>query len=117
MIQLRSEPAGILGRLVADALQHGADTLEIEYNDGREDVCSLKGGIGFGIASIESSSDDARAMREQLYAIRKKGKIISVGGESYHLAVVTYDSFGEDAFRVKIERRPNKAVEQRTKED
>ena len=109
-MQLRSEPAGILGRLIADALQHGADTLEIEYKDGREDVCAIKGGIGFGIASIESSSDDASAMREQLYAIGKKGKIISVRGESYHLAVIMYDSFGEAAFRVKIERRPNKAI-------
>ena len=109
-MQLRSESAGILGRLIADALQHGADTLEIEYKDGREDVCAIKGGIGFGIASIESSSEDARAMREQLYTIGKKGKIISVRGESYHLAVIMYDSFGEDAFRVKIERRPNKAI-------
>ncbi len=65
-MQLRSERAGILGRLIADALQHGADTLEIEYKDGHEDVCAIKGGIGFGIASIESSSEDARAMREQL---------------------------------------------------
>lgn len=96
--------------MVRDALQHGADALEIEYKDGREDVCALKGGIGFGIASIESSSDEARALREQLYAIGKEGKIISVGGESYHVAVITYDSFGEDAFRVKIERRPNKAI-------
>jgi hypothetical protein len=114
MIQLRSEPVGILCRLIADALQHGADTLEIEYKDGREDVCAIKGGIGFSIASIESSSDDARAMREQLYAIGKKGKIISVRGESYHLAVIMYDSFGEDAFRVKIERRPNKAINANT---
>ena len=74
MIQLRSESASILCRLIADALQRGADILEIEYKDGREDVCAIKGGIGFGIASIESSSEDARAMREQLYTIGKKGR-------------------------------------------
>lgn len=109
-MQFGSEPGGILHRLVAGALKQGADTLEIEYEDGREDVCALKGEKGVGIASIESASEDARTLREHLYAIGREGTTITVEGRSYHLTVVTYDSFSEDAFRVKITRTPNKAI-------
>ncbi|MBI2918054.1 MAG: hypothetical protein HYY01_08665 [Chloroflexi bacterium] len=110
-MQLRSEPGGILHRLVADTLRHRADTLEIEYKDGREDVCALRGKTGAGIASIESTSEDARTLREHLYAIGREGRSITVGGRSYHLTVVTYHSFGEDAFRVKIRKTPNRAID------
>ena len=102
---MRSEPEGILDSLVAKAIQQGADALEIEYNDGREEICAIKGNIGFGIASIESSSDDAATLRKQVAGIGKKGKIIAVHGAAYHLTVKKYDSFGETAFRVRIERR------------
>ena len=108
MVQLRSEPEGILNNLVAEAVRQGADALEIEYKDGREEVCAMKSDTWFAIASIESSSDDAATLREQLYAIERKGKIVAMHGASYRLTVKTYHSFGEDAFRVRIERRPNR---------
>jgi hypothetical protein len=106
MVQLRSEPEGILDSLVSKAVRQGADTLEIEYKDGREEICAMRGDIGYSIASIESSSDDAATLREQVSGIGKKGKIIAVHGASYRLTVKTYESFGETAFRVRIERSP-----------
>jgi hypothetical protein len=103
----QSSPDGILARLVAEAVQHGADELTIEYRDGCEEVCAMKNGFGFGIANLDSSGEEACALREQLCAIGKKASTISVGGATFRLQVSTYDSFGEDAYRVRIQGRPN----------
>lgn len=110
MIMPRSNPDDILVRLVTEAVRHGADELHVEYKDGCEEVCAMKGGVGFGIANLESSGEEACALREQLCAIGKKGTTISADGATFRLQVNTYDSFGEDAFRVRIQRRPDKRV-------
>ena len=107
MIRPRSNPDDILTRLVTEAVRQGADELEIEYRDGCEEVCAMKGGVGLGIASLDSSGEEACALREQLRAIGKKGGTITAGTASFRLHVSTYDSFGEDAYRVKIQTRPN----------
>ena len=96
----------ILGQLVAKAVQLGADGLDIEYKDGQEEVCAMKGNTGFGIASIDSSSAKADSLENALSAIGRKGKEIEIAGTTYLLKVSTYDSFGETAYSVKIERRP-----------
>jgi len=63
----------------------------------------MKGVMGFGIASLKSSGEEASALREQLSAIGKKGKTIRAEGASFRLKVRTYDSFGETAYRVEIQ--------------
>lgn len=98
----------ILAQLVSEAVRHGADQLEIEYKDGFEEVWAMNGGDGIGIANLESSGEEACALREKLWAIRRKGSTITVGGATFHLKVSTYDSFGEVAYRVRIQRKPNK---------
>ena len=99
-----SPPNDILERLVLDALRHGADELDVEYKDGHEEVCAMKSNIGIGIASLESSSEEAGELRKRLYAMTKKRDTITIQGTSYHLKAEIYDSFGEDAFRVAIRR-------------
>lgn len=107
MIKPRTNPDDILVRLVSKAMRHGADELEIEYPDGCEEVCAMKDGMGFGIASLDSSGEEACVLREQLCAIEKRGATVSTDGASFRLRVDMYDSFGETAHRVRIERRPN----------
>ena len=91
--------------IVSKAIEIGADKLEIEYKDGYEEVFTLKGGRGFGIAKLESSSEEAALLREELYVIgkRKKGRIRTADAH-YDVNVEIFDSFGEDAFRVTLEK-------------
>ena len=109
MVQESSSPDHILARLVFDALQHGADELDIEYKDGREEVFAVKGAMGLGIASLDSSGEEATTLRKQLYAVVRKGKTIRVQRARYRLTATVYDSFGEDAFRVTIRRGPSRS--------
>jgi hypothetical protein len=97
--------------LVAEAVRRGADGLDIEYKDGCEEVCAMKGCVGFGIASLDSSSEEARDLRRQLHAIGKRGETISTAGGTFRLKVRTYDSFGETAYRVEIRARPNQGMQ------
>ena len=107
MTQTQPNPDDILAQFVAEALQLGADELDIQYKARHEEVCAMKGSMGFWIATLDSSGAEAGALREQLRTIGKKGKTLNVMGAPYRLNVATYDSFGETAFRVTIGRRPN----------
>ena len=59
--------------------------------------------MGFGIARLDSSSKEATNLRNQLYRINKnKEGIIRLNDKEYKLNVETYESFGEDVFRLTI---------------
>ena len=108
MIRPDTNPDSILARLVARAVEYGADGLEIEYKDGHEQVCAMKGCLGFGIARFPSSSEEAGALRDQLCAIGRRGTTITTSAGDARLKVSTYESFGETGYRVQIQTRPNK---------
>ena len=56
--------------------------------------------------TFASSSREAKELRENLYAARKKPVRTAIGGQVWILNVGVYDSFGEDAFRVRIDPAP-----------
>lgn len=101
----------VLKQLIAKALELHADSLEIEYKDGREEVCAMRGCVGVGIASLDSCGKEARALRELLHKSRKKRLSLTLRGQTYKLKVEVYDSFGEEAYRIDI-RSPNKPSEE-----
>ncbi len=101
-----SKPKTLLEDLCEHALSCGTQSIEVEYKDGREWVFARRGAMAFGIASFKSSSRDARELRENLYAARKKPVRAAIGGRVWILKVGVYDSFGEDAFRVRIDPAP-----------
>src|SRR5574337_324214 len=101
-----SKPKTLLEDLCEHALSCGAQSIEVEYKDGREQVFALEGGIALNTANFASRSPDARELRENLYAARKKPVRTAIGGEVWILKVDVYDSFGEDAFRVRIDPAP-----------
>ena len=95
----------VLERLAAQAIAGGAKTLRIEYDEGYEEVSACQGDVGVSIGCrIPSSSEDAKSLRAELYAMGKHPRRIDVGGRTYELRCQLYDSFGEDAFEVKIRR-------------
>ena len=102
----KSENSGatILADIVNQVLATGATKFEVEYKDGEEHVCVMHGAVGFGIAALPSSSDEAQELRAQLYRLEKKPGKVEIDGIEYLLRAEIFDSFGEDAFRVEISR-------------
>ena len=93
-----------LEQLAAEAIRLGADGLEVEYKDGYEAICAMKSAFGWGIASLRSSSPEAKSLRHELYALAKKKKRLKIDERTYELRAHIFDSFGEDAFRVELRR-------------
>lgn len=91
--------AGILSR----AIELRGDEIEIEYNDGYEEIFAIHNCFGTGIGRIESDSEEARSLRQLLHKVEGKTKI-RVGADDYQIRVDIHDSFGEDAFRVSFKR-------------
>ena len=92
----------ILERLLAKAIALGADELEVEYKAGCEEVFAMKSNFGLGIASLRRSSPEAKSLRHELYALAKKKQRVTIDDRTYELRARIFDSFGEDAFRVKL---------------
>lgn len=105
MIDKADSSGDLIARLVGDALRLGGNELDVEYKDGHESVCAMRNNVGIGIASLPSSSADARQLRDRLYAMTKKKDSVTIQGKSYTLKAELYDSFGEDAFRVAIREK------------
>ena len=101
------KPVTLLEGLCGHALSLGATSIDVEYKDGYEWVFARSGNTGFGIASYKSNSADAKELREDLYAAKKRKNVRTVvNGQVYILKVRIWDSFGEDAFAVSIEPAP-----------
>ena len=94
----------IVHGLIAEAVGLGADTLEIEYRDGYEEVSVLKGGVGFESARLPSSGGRAAALRKELHSLREKRVTVAVGSAQYEIRTRAYDHFGEQAFEVQLRR-------------
>jgi hypothetical protein len=94
----------IVEQIAAEAIRLGVEELEVEYKDGHEEVFAVKAAVGFGIASLRSSSPQTASLRHELYGITKKKRRLTIGDSEYELRARIYDSFGEDAFRVQLRR-------------
>ena len=77
----------VLQGIALEAVRHGADTIEVKYKDGYEQVFAIGDGVGYGIARLD----------------RKKRRVI-IGEVECELRARVYDSFGDDAFQVKLRR-------------
>lgn len=94
--------ARIVDQLVTEAVGLGADTIQVEYRDGYEEICVLKGGVGFEIARWPSSGRPAVALRQELHELRNRRTTVIIRGAAYEIRARAYDSFGEQAFEVRL---------------
>jgi hypothetical protein len=78
--------ASIVHDLTTEAVGVGADTIQVEYRDGYEEICVLKGGVGFEIARWPSSGRQAVALRKELHDLRKKRAKLTVSGVEYYIS-------------------------------
>jgi hypothetical protein len=99
-------PTTLLEGLCGHALSLGAQSIEVEYKDGRGWVFAYKAGVGIGIFNYTRSSSDGKELGGNLYAAAKKPVRTVIGGQVYILKVRVYESFGEDAFAVSIDLAP-----------
>jgi hypothetical protein len=63
-----------------------------------------KGNVALGIDRFKASSPEAAFLRKELYDLVKKKRRIVVDSKEYELRARIYDSFGEDAFRVRLRK-------------
>jgi LexA DNA binding domain len=99
-------PFTLLEGLCRHSLSIGADSIEAEYQDHRDWVYGRKDNIAVSFASFASASADAKELRDNLYRTPKTPLRTVLDGQVYVLKVRIADSFGKDAFAVKIEPAP-----------
>lgn len=61
----------LLEGLCGHAMSLGAQSIVVEYKDGRQCVIANKGAVSISIANYKSSSADAKELRGNLYAAKK----------------------------------------------
>ena len=65
--------------------------VEIEYKDGYEEITVLKNEVGYGIAKLDTGSEEASSLRNQLYSLQEnKQGIIRINGTEYKPRVEIY---------------------------
>jgi hypothetical protein len=99
-----SDKPRVLMDVVSKVLDAGATAFEVEHKDRLERVLACNGPMGVGVAAYRSDGCEAQELRRQLYAIGRRRKKIEVSGVEYVLSVEIFDSFGEDGFRVTVQR-------------
>jgi hypothetical protein len=101
---MTAQHVSILDKFAAQAIRLGAEQLEVEYKDGYEELSAIAGDFGFGIGRLRSTSQEAGTLRHELYQCTRRKRQIVVDGAKYELHARTYDSFGEQAYRVRLRR-------------
>jgi hypothetical protein len=91
-----------LAAYVRKAIALGVSQIEMEYENGREHIFAVTEHLAVEIDSLESMGEKARALRELLCDIATHPRRLRIGTADYRLTVTTYESFGEDVFRISI---------------
>lgn len=99
-------PVTLLERLSGHALSFGAQAITVEFKDRREWVFANIDGSSIRIADFASSSAEANELRGDLCAAAKKPIRTVMSGQVCILNVSVFESFGADAFEVRIDPAP-----------
>lgn len=92
-----------LQQLLAQAARLGADTLELEYRDGYDEVSVLKGGVGFALARFPSMGRHSTTLRQELGQLaRQKRRTVIVSGTAYEVRARADERFAEEAWEVRL---------------
>jgi len=101
---MTAQHLSILEKFAAEAIRLVAEQLEVEDKDGYEEFSAIAGDFGFGIGRLRSSCQEAAGLRQELYQCTRRKRQVVVDGVKYELRGRTYDSFGEQAYRVRLHR-------------
>jgi LexA DNA binding domain len=98
--------ATLLEGLCGHALSLGAQSIQVEYQDGRQWVFANRDGAGISIANYKSSSPDAKELSGNLEAAARKPVRAVLGGQLFIIKVAGFDNFGEKGYNVSIDPAP-----------
>jgi LexA DNA binding domain len=96
------KPKTLLADICDFAAARGADSLEVEFDEGELVVYAHAGNTGVSIAQFPRSGRDAKELLANLYSAAKEPARALIGGRPSDLHVIIRDSFGDHAFDVKI---------------
>lgn len=100
----KNEARQKLQQIIEEALDIGADSIELEYVDDGLEVCYMLGSNGFGMILADRTLE-----REIIELIISEAKLEDTSrgvmdrmhlGKRYHFLVEEYESFGESAFKL-----------------
>ena len=100
------KPLTLLERLCGHVMSFGALSFETERKDRWQRAFAQIDSARTRIANFEDSGADAKELRANLYAAAKKPVRTVIGGKVYILQAGVFESFGEDAFEVRIDPAP-----------
>jgi hypothetical protein len=109
----KNEALGKLQQILEEAIDIGADSIELEYADGGLEVCYMLEGMGVGTILA-----DRRLVSEIIELIIDKAKLENKSrgvmgwthlGKQYKITVEEYENFGESAFRLILRKPKRKA--------
>jgi hypothetical protein len=99
-----SNDAWVLDGLAEQAAGLGADSLEVEYKDGHEEVMAMRGAVGVGIGRFRSDSSTAAQLRIELDALASRKRRVTLAGRQFEMRAREFESFGETAYSVELRR-------------
>jgi hypothetical protein len=94
--------SGDLEELALEAIRLEADSLDVEYDQGEEQVFVVKGSVGVAIATFPSTSPEAVRLRADLVQLLEGSRVLIVDGVAYELHCSVSESFGEDVYHVNL---------------
>jgi hypothetical protein len=80
-----SGPDSIVQELAGEAIRCGADMIEVEYDEGYEEVYIRRDNLALGIHRFKASSPEATFLRKELYGLAKKKRQLVVDNKEYEL--------------------------------
>jgi hypothetical protein len=97
-----------LTQVLEEAMNSGADSVSLEYEDNGLEVCYMFGNVGIGAVLIDRDleAEVVGYIVEAAKLERKsRGKMqMALCGKEYIVTAERYESFGESAFKLKINR-------------
>ena len=104
-----TEALQVLGGILEEAMDAGANVVELEYVDSGLEACYMLGNIGIGTpikAELEGELIRIIAKKAKL-GKRPRGRMhMDLNGQKHTIIVEEYQSFGELAFKLILEK-PN----------
>lgn len=99
-----------LQQILEEALNIGADSIELEYSDGGLEVCYILGNTGFGatLADRKLIGEIIGLIIDQAKLEHKSRGVLNWMhlGKQYNITVREYEHFDESAYRL-ILKKPN----------
>lgn len=98
--------ATLLEELCSHASSFGAESISVEYKEGRAWVVATKDGASYSVASYARAGADSKELLAKLRATAKRPLRTVLRGRRSILKVHAFDNFGESSFEVTITPAP-----------